>query len=247
MSDEAPRVAVSERVFRTLIAEILAGRHGPGEKLPTQRELAARLGVNMAPVREAIKRLEQLRLLEVRHGDAMRVLDWRTHGGLDVLAHVVFRAGELDDRILRSVLEARRSFLMGAAWMAAERARENDVARIAELALEIAHVATPEQAQALDFAFYAALVEASGNLVYTLVMNSIRSLIMAEPELFLPFVARHEELAPLYARAAEAVASHDPSQAIAAVRDLASAQEELVLEAVAGVGPGLDATPEPAP
>ena len=34
----------------------------------------------MASVREAVKRLEQLRLVEVRHGDATRVLDWRRGG-----------------------------------------------------------------------------------------------------------------------------------------------------------------------
>ena len=47
-----------------------------------------------------MKRLEQLRLVEVRHGDAMRVADWRTAGGLDVLAHLLFRAGGLDTSTL---------------------------------------------------------------------------------------------------------------------------------------------------
>src|SRR5438874_13802908 len=99
---------VAGRVFSRLVEDVLSGRYEPGEKLPTQRTLAAELGVNMAPVREAVKRLEQLDLVEVRHGDAMRVRDWRAHGGLDVVGHVLFRAGGLDRSTLAARLEARR-------------------------------------------------------------------------------------------------------------------------------------------
>src|SRR5215208_3932338 len=98
---------VSDDVFRRLTEDILGGRYEPGEKLPTQRALARDLGVNMASVREAVKRLEQLRLVEVRHGDAMRVADWRTATGLDVLAHLLFRAGGFDKSTLDSLMEAR--------------------------------------------------------------------------------------------------------------------------------------------
>src|SRR5215212_11190678 len=106
MAQGIRRSLVSDQVFRALAEEILSGRYEPGEKLPTQRTLAAQLGVNMASVREAVKRLEQLRLVEVRHGDAMRVRDWRAHGGLDVIAHVLFRRGGLDRPTLDGLLEA---------------------------------------------------------------------------------------------------------------------------------------------
>src|SRR5919107_6175820 len=84
---------VASQTFSRLVEDVLSGRYEPGEKLPTQRALAAELGVNMASVREAVKRLEQLGLVEVRHGAAMRVRDWREHGGLDVLTHLLFRGG----------------------------------------------------------------------------------------------------------------------------------------------------------
>src|SRR4051812_50174104 len=98
MAQAIRRSLVSDQVFRSLAEEILSGRYAPGEKLPTQRTLAAELGVNMASVREAVKRLEQLRLLEVRHGDAMRVRDWREHGGVDGGGHRLFRPGGPDPR-----------------------------------------------------------------------------------------------------------------------------------------------------
>src|SRR4051795_12434249 len=108
MSGALPRTSLPEQVFHRLVSDVLAGRYAPGERLPTQRALAAELGVNMASVREGVKRLEQLGLVEVRHGDAMRVLDWRLHGGPDVLVHLIAHAGALDVEMVRSVMEGRR-------------------------------------------------------------------------------------------------------------------------------------------
>src|SRR3954451_14754842 len=150
---------VSDDVFRRLTEDILSGRYEPGEKLPTQRTLAADLGVNMASVREAVKRLEQLRLVEVRQGDAMRARAWRDHGGLDVIAHVLFRAGGLDTGTLASLLEARRLMLQESARLAAERRTDEQAARLEELADRFAEAADDEAAQALDFAFMTEIVE----------------------------------------------------------------------------------------
>src|SRR5215213_11430826 len=108
MADAIARVSLPDQVFHRLVADVLAGRHAPGDRLPTQRALAAELGVNMASVREGVKRLEQLGLVEVRQGDAMRVRDWRLHGGPDVLVHLIARDGALDVEMVRAVMEARR-------------------------------------------------------------------------------------------------------------------------------------------
>src|SRR5919107_425514 len=110
---------VASQTFSRLVEDVLSGRYEPGEKLPTQRALASELGVNMASVREALKRLEQLGLIEVRHGDAMRVTDWRASGGLDVIAHVLFAAGGLDRDTLAHLMEARRLMLAESARLAA--------------------------------------------------------------------------------------------------------------------------------
>jgi DNA-binding transcriptional MocR family regulator len=59
-----------------LLEAVVAGRYGPGEKLPRQRALAADLGVTLQPLRESLKSLEQVGVVEARHGDATRVRDW---------------------------------------------------------------------------------------------------------------------------------------------------------------------------
>jgi GntR family transcriptional regulator, transcriptional repressor for pyruvate dehydrogenase complex len=226
------RSPVSGRVFSRLCEDVLSGRYEPGEKLPTQRALAAELDVNMAPVREAVKRLEQLGLVEVRHGDAMRVTDWRASGGLDVIAHVLFAAGGLDRDTLTHLMEARRLMLTESARLAAERRDDQQARRLAALAARIAEARDAQAAQALDFAFFAELVDAARNVVLVLVMNSIRRIYFDRAELFAAVVGDRAELAPLYARAARAVGRGQPAAAARAVAELAAAQERLLTESL---------------
>jgi GntR family transcriptional repressor for pyruvate dehydrogenase complex len=229
MPPTVQRSLVSDQVFRVLCEDLLSGRYAPGEKLPTQRRLAADLGVNMASIREAVKRLEQLRLIESRQGEGMRVRDWRAHGGLDVIAHVLFGAGGLERETLADVMEARRSMLVETGRLAAERRSADQAARLRELAERVAAAEDAEAAQALDFAFFAEMVDAAGNVVYVLVMNSIRELYFQRAELFRALVADHAELAPLYRRAAAAVEAGSAARAGSAVGRLAAAQEQRVM------------------
>jgi GntR family transcriptional repressor for pyruvate dehydrogenase complex len=225
----AERTPVAGRVFGQLVEDVLSGRYEPGEKLPTQRALAAELDVNMAPVREAVKRLEQLGLVEVRHGDAMRVTDWRASGGLDVIAHVLFAAGGLDRDTLAHLMEARRLMLSEAARLAATRRSDDAARRLTALAERIAEAPSPEAAQALDFAFMAELVDAAGNVVLVLVMNSIRRVYFDRAELFASIGATP---AGAYARAARAIKRRQPDAAGRAIAELASEQERLLMESL---------------
>jgi GntR family transcriptional repressor for pyruvate dehydrogenase complex len=223
---------VSEHVFGQLLEALLSGRYAPGERLPTQRALAADLGVTMSSLREALKRLEQMGLVESRQGDGMRVRAWREHGGLDVVAHLLFRAGGVDGRVLADVLEARSLMLAELAALAARRRSPDAAGRLRDLAAEFARAPDDAAAQRVDFAFVTELAAAAGNLVFVLVLNSIRALYFAHAG-ELPVTARPGELAPLYTRAAEAVAAQDPGAARAALADLAARQRERVEGALA--------------
>jgi GntR family transcriptional repressor for pyruvate dehydrogenase complex len=219
------RASLPEQVFRQLVAAVLDGRYAPGDRLPPQRTLAADLGVNMASLREGIKRLEQLRLVDVKHGDAMRVRDWRGSSGLDVLAYAV----TVDPALTKALFEARRLLLVESARLAAERRTPDHERALQELADAFAAAPDDAAAQLVDLAFMATLIDAAGNLVFTLILNSIRELYLGHLERFLPIVADREELAPLYRRAARAVAAGEPGRAAAALARLAGAQEARML------------------
>jgi DNA-binding FadR family transcriptional regulator len=225
MSEPVVRASVPDQVFARLCDAILSGRYAPGERLPTQRALASDLEVNIASVREAVKRLEQLRLVEVRHGDAMRVLDWRQSGGLEALALL----GSVDEPVVRSLFEARRLLLAEAAKLAAHRRSAEQAADIGELAAAVAAAPDDRSALLADWAFMAAIVEAAGNLVFRLIMNSVRELYLPRLGAFGGVVARRDAWAPLYARIAAAVADGDGETAARDIAALAGEQEHAMV------------------
>ncbi|MBI5104744.1 MAG: FadR family transcriptional regulator [Solirubrobacterales bacterium] len=220
---------VADQVFGSLLEAVLTGRYAPGEKLPGQRALAPDLGVTLSSVREALKRLEQMGLVDVRHGDAMRVRPWREHGGLDVLVHVLFAGGGVDAAVLRDVLDARALMLREVAGLAAERGRPEHAARLAELAAGFAAAGEDRRATALiDLSFFTEVARAADNVVFDLILNAIRGIYLEHLDL-VPVTVRAGELAPLYARVAAAVAEGDAATARDAAYELACRQRERVL------------------
>lgn len=227
MSVPNTRPKVADQVFASLLEAILGGRYAAGERLPGQRALARDLGVTVTALREALKRLEQMGLIEVRHGDGMRVTDVRQRGTLDVLAPLLLRGGRLDAAVLRDVFEARTLMLAELGALAAARRDDEQAERLRGLAAAIAAAPDARAAQELDFAWATELAHAAGNLVFILILNAIRAAYFEHAEL-LPVTAGHLELAPGYAAAAEAIAARDPAAAREAVRALAEAQRARV-------------------
>jgi GntR family transcriptional repressor for pyruvate dehydrogenase complex len=221
MLEPVQHSSVPDLVFAELSQAILAGRYGPGERLPSQRTLARELGVNIAGVREALGRLEQLRLVEVRQGEPMRVLDWRESGGLEALAML----GSFDPAVIAALFEARRLLLSEAAALAAQRRTGEQAARIGELAKAVAVAADDTVALLADWAFMAAVIEAAGNLVFQLIMNSVRELYLPNAAAFTAVVSDRRKTARHYEAGAAAIAAGDPAAAREAIAALAAAQE----------------------
>ncbi len=196
-----------------------------GERLPTQRQLAAELGVNIASVREALGRLEQLRLIDVRHGDGTRVLDWRDSAGLEVLAVL----GSADSDALAALFEARRLLLVEAARLACERHSPDQAQRLCELAEAMQTAEEDPEALLADWSFMSTLVQAAGNLVLQLIMNSVREVYLPDMGRFTNLVADRVRLAPLYTQAADAVRERDAGAAAEAIGQLTAAQEASML------------------
>lgn len=222
MSGPIARLSVPDQVFDRLHEAILSGEYRPGERLPSQRALAADLAVNMATVREALGRLEQLRLVQVRHGEATRVLDWRRCVGLDAL----IPGGRAGGEALTDLFEARRLLLVESARLAAQRRSDPQAAALVELAEAVGAAREAQAALLSDWSFMANLVESAGNLVFQLIMNSVRELYLPHADAFAALVSRPQELGPLYMRAAVAVGERDGEGAAGAVERLVAAQEE---------------------
>jgi DNA-binding FadR family transcriptional regulator len=83
----------------------------------------------------------------------------------------------------------------------------------------------------VDLAFMATIIDAADNLVFSLIINSIRELYLGHLERFLPIVAGRDETGPLYRRAAKAIGAGEATRAATAIEKLAAAQERRMLEA----------------
>jgi DNA-binding FadR family transcriptional regulator len=100
-----------------------------------------------------------------------------------------------------------------------------------ELAGAVASADGDAAALLADWSFMATLVEASGNLIFQLILNSVRELYLPHAEAFTALVRGREGIVPLYLRAAEAVSLADGYGASAAIDELAGAQEARMIAA----------------
>jgi GntR family transcriptional repressor for pyruvate dehydrogenase complex len=214
-------MGVADRVYGTLLDAVLSGRYAPGEALPRQRDLAAELGVTLGSVREGLKRLEQMGLVDVRHGDATRVGDWRERGRLDVLEH-------LGPAVLADILEARSLMLREMAGLAAARRAPAQTRRLAEIAGQLAEVGERRAAAELDFAFFTEVAQAAANVVFLLILNGIRDTYFAHLD-ELGVTADPPALAARYAAVARAIGDGDGEAARTEAFALAEAQGRAVL------------------
>jgi len=179
------KMKASEQVAERLLKHILQGGVSPGDRLPAERTLAAQLGVTRTTLREALKKLEQLKLIAIRQGQGIVIEDFQ-NASIDLLFHLLVVEGEIDVNILASILEARELFGTDVARQAARRAGRQDIQQMRRLMKSLVRASDPAELQLMDFELFRLLALASKNIVYILLMNTIRSIHARYIELFLP-------------------------------------------------------------
>jgi DNA-binding FadR family transcriptional regulator len=176
---------VSPRAWRSVLerieADLLEGRLAPGDRLPGERDLAAKLGVGRSSVREALRVLESMGLVRTATGSgpsAGAMIVAAPQGGLATLLRLQLAAQGFpfaDVVATRAVLEASVVEALAA------RARDGEVLDLAEpdslLAAMSADGLDPDDFLALDARFHLSLAEASGNAVVVAVMAGLRTAI----------------------------------------------------------------------
>jgi GntR family transcriptional repressor for pyruvate dehydrogenase complex len=169
------RRSLSDEVFERLRDEILRGERVPGSLLPGERALGRALGVNRGAVREALRRLEQARLVVVRQGGSSRVLDYRESGGLELLGALVVGAdGRFSPQRVRAVLELRSALGADVARLGALRGGSGLVDRLEVEVRAMRRIgAQPARLQDPATRFWAALVDGADNVAYRLAFNAL--------------------------------------------------------------------------
>jgi GntR family transcriptional regulator, transcriptional repressor for pyruvate dehydrogenase complex len=130
---ETPNIAAT--VYRDLTRQILSGALSPGSRLPGERELALHYKTNRNTLREAVRRLEQTRLVTVRHGQGVTVSDFRRTGTMELLSPLLESTTDYAElaMIVRDLLPARLIVIEFAARLAVERADRGDIERLRDI------------------------------------------------------------------------------------------------------------------
>lgn len=214
------RRSVPEDVFEQIVAEVLSGEMKPGDALPSERRLAEVLGVSRPAVREALKRLTSTGLVEIRQGDTTTVRDFRRHAGLDLLPRLLFRAGELDVAVVRSILETRLHNGPKVAELAATR-RGPDLAALLDTAIDDLSAETDAvQRQRHALTFWDHLVDGADSIAFRLMYNTLRATYEPALPALAVMMAAEVGRPEAYRAIAEAVRAGDADAAAAAARAL---------------------------
>ncbi len=179
------KMKAPEQIAEMLLKYILRGGVTPGDKLPPERALATQLNVTRATLREALKKLEQLKLITIHQGKGIIVEDFH-YASIDLLFSLLVIGGEIDLKILENILEARELFGTDVARCAARRADHSDIEQMKILMAKLVEATDPGKLQQLDFDFFRQLALASKNIVYILLMNTIKTIHDKHLNLFLP-------------------------------------------------------------
>lgn len=195
----------SDKIIEQIVDALLRGDLKPGDRMPTERDLAARFSVSRTAVRDAVKILAGRGVVDVRHGSGIYIAaDEATV--LERLDQV-----NLHDALLTDLFVVRKVLETKIASLAADRRTERQVQRlrdnIAEARSQAHDVAAVSQ---LDAEFHLTLARASRNLVFIKLMLTVLDLLSRS----------REQTLSVEGRIARSLAEHE--HIVAAVADMQS-------------------------
>lgn len=206
---------LSDQVYNQLRDDILNESYSPGDRLPSERELCDILKINRSSVREALKRLEQAKLIEIKHGRGSVVLDFRYSAGFDVLSDLVLQPGKINFITLRSIVELRTVFCVESAKLAALRIQQPELEKIKTLIEKIIKYCKTDtqKYQIYDWEFHYTMAIASENIALLLIYNSVKEIYLKIPDQFLSMFTQAMESPDIYWKIYDALKTHDPEKA----------------------------------
>ncbi|MBG0832209.1 FadR family transcriptional regulator [Planomonospora sp. ID67723] len=163
-------MAVTDAAIDKIKQMILSGELAPGSRLPKEADLAERLGLSRNSLREAVRALALINVLDVRQGDGTYVTSLEPRLLLDALSFVV--DFHQDDTVLQ-FFQVRRILEPAATAMAAERMSESGVDELRRILGSLPADPSVEQLVANDLEFHQRIAEGSGNAVLCSLIESL--------------------------------------------------------------------------
>jgi GntR family transcriptional repressor for pyruvate dehydrogenase complex len=208
------RTTLTDEIVKRLVGLIIDQGLQPGAKLPSERELAARLSVGRSSLREAIKTLSTLGIVEVAVGEGMFV----GRGESSILAKPLSWGLLMGERSTRELIEARRVVEVELAGLAAERATDVEIATIGmHLDRMRGHLDDPDAYSRCDVEFHLAVASGGHNRVLHHMVDTVRQILRVwMVEVLLSYPDKNESLN-----------QHIPIEAAIRARDVQAARDAM--------------------
>lgn len=208
------RPSASERVAERLLSLISSGNIAPGDKLPSENELAKALQVSRPVVREALRGLAMMGIVASRQGGGCFVTDLKPQRLMAPLSFAL----SLQDYSIESLFRARQVIDTGVAADAARNATEAQVATLKEL-VEAGYklVDDPIGFRVMDAEFHALVAAAASNDFLEKVCSSLYSLAIEERRKASTKPGVLKRSARDHAEIVDAIIARDPDAASAAM------------------------------
>jgi len=176
-----------KQVFVSKFEElILSGKISIGETLPSERELAARLKVSRPVVHEGLIELSLRGLVSIRPRSGTIVNDFKREGAIPLLLSLLNYHGTLDPKIQQDILEMRLLFENEMVRLSAKNRSSEHLQQLKEIVRQEENTDTSryEEVARLDYRFHQTIAAASGNFIYSLLLNSFREIYLHLSTLF---------------------------------------------------------------
>lgn len=219
------KTRVSEEIIEQVRDLIVSGRLQPGDRLPAERELARTFRVGRSAVREAIRAMESLGIVEARAGEGTFVATLAGSHARDPIIATLFQTWSTQ----RKLFEVRRVLEPGLAALAARRATAEQVEKLrGVLGEQAVQVQRGETGVKQDTMFHFLIAEATGNEVLLRIVDNLMDLLRKTRETSLQHGDRPARSLKQHRAILSAIEARDPAAAERRMREHIHAIERLV-------------------
>lgn len=219
MNDEFGPIAkatLADEIANRVAQMIQTGDYEPGDRLPTISDMANRFGVGHPTLREALKKLETLGILNIKHGSGVYVQ--KNEDSL-LMSNPVF-PGEASKDMLLDLIEARVPIEVQAVVQAAQNATDDHLDRMGELLEEAGeHIEDDAVLTQTNMAFHREVAVASGNTVLAQLLEVLSNLFEEEQRIILDIHGSREEDHAEHLGILEAIRARDETLAEQRMRE----------------------------
>jgi GntR family transcriptional regulator, transcriptional repressor for pyruvate dehydrogenase complex len=224
-----PRTTLTEAAFEQLIAYVVKGTWKAGDRLPPERELCQQFGIARTSLREALKAMELVGMLDSRVGDGTFVCDRSEFLSRPLL----WAFTGTDHEELVEIMEARTVVEEALAGLAAERASTDEISAIKGTITQMRDIiAAGSSILEADMSFHLAVATAAHNEVLRNAVQLLRNITrqwlkykVQMPNVAASVLKRHEAVY-------RAIASRKPKAARLAMRKHLEETQQLVIQVV---------------